>query len=330
MTLSVFSQDVTYTITGHRQEYESGDTFLLADVHLHSNQGFKLGSGQFYINYNHLAFGENVFSNNNIDLINPDGTIIDFSINAPPFNFSFYNNIIFNDNTSSRVSVSWQHAFSKGCIMENNIQYVADLLFSVKIKYLPGKVNLSHNVCLESSTNFIHQTFTACGPNPCNINDCLNFPGTQLTSEQFSCGDCKFVYTTFDSGSGSLRDAIACSNSGDTVRFAYSLFNHSIILESQTLAIDKDINIAANKNFEISIDGSDIARLFEIEINKNVEITGLKLLEGNGMTATGINNNGNLKLTDVSIFKTPAVNSQSQLVNNGTLEIKGKVEIKED
>lgn len=326
---SCFTQDVSFVMSGHRQLYENGDTFLLAEVHLYSNQEFKLGSGQFYINYNPQAFGQNVFLNNKIELFTPDGTIIDFSINAPPFNFSFYNNIIVNDNTSSRASVSWQHAFSQGCLPENNVSKYADLIFATKIKYLPGKANLPHQVCLESGNNFIHQIFTACGPDLCNINNCVNFPGTQLIADNYTCSDCKFVYSPNDSGVGSLREAIECANNGDTIRFAYSLLSDSIKLTTQPLFITKDIYILVKNQFNILVEGSDVLRVFGISTGNNVEISGLKLIEGNGIEGTGILNEGNLILKDITVYKKLNSISDSQILNNSTLHVDGEVKIKE-
>src|SRR5262245_32680287 len=51
------------------------------------------------------------------------------------------------------------------------------------------------------------------------------------------------VTNTNDSGPGSLRQAIAGANDGDTIQFASSLNHQTIMLTSAELVIDKSITI---------------------------------------------------------------------------------------
>lgn len=325
---TLVAQDAYFTLTGHRQDVVGPDTFHVADVQTHSNAGFKLGSGQLYFNYNTSTFGSNIFTNGALNISIPSNSILDKKIIAPPFTFNIYGDFITNDNTSDRVSFSWQHDFSHACFDTANVTYYSDVLFTIRLKYLPGETNSDHGLCLESAESYIHQTFTACGPDPCNTSDCFNFPGVQILNDTLPCSDCLLVYTTEDDGSGSLRNAINCATNGDTIRFAYSLFSDSIELTTQNLIMDKDIQILAKKQFNITVDGSGVMRVFRINTGKNVEISGLKLIEGNGIEGTGILNEGNLILKDITVYKRQNSTSVSQILNNSFLQIEGDVSIK--
>ncbi|MEL7036711.1 MAG: hypothetical protein AAFO04_13980 [Cyanobacteria bacterium J06592_8] len=54
------------------------------------------------------------------------------------------------------------------------------------------------------------------------------------------------VINTNDSGSGSLRDAIATAMAGDTIVFDNSLANSTISLSSGELVINKNLTINGN------------------------------------------------------------------------------------
>ncbi len=72
------------------------------------------------------------------------------------------------------------------------------------------------------------------------------------------------VTTAADSGAGSLREAIAAAQSGDTIQFAASLANQTITLTSGQLTIDKDIAIDAAAAPNLTISGNNASRVFEI------------------------------------------------------------------
>jgi len=150
------------------------------DVYITSSEAFKLGSGQFYLNYNTLAFGENISTNGNIVYSQPAGSIL-----GEVSGFPVYKDFIQNDNTSSRVSLSFQQGVSSGTIVSENVTTSAKLLCHIQIKYSDS--SLDPEVCFETDPVFLDQFFTACGPTGSGFPDCSNHPGTQIFNDTFDC-----------------------------------------------------------------------------------------------------------------------------------------------
>lgn len=318
------AQDVTFTLTNPRTEIEGQDTFYLADVLSYSNNGFKLGSGQLYFNFNTEAFGENVLINGNLEIIIPDSSVLNTLLIAGPFQFNFYNDFVANDNTVSRFSYSWQHAFSLGCLFKDNINYFSDCLFTLKIRFLPGKSDVETELCMESGANYVDQTFTTCGPSDCNINDCFNSPGTQIVNDLYPCSDCRIVYSTADSGDGTLRNALACAQPGDTIRFARNLQLDSILLTSSDLVIDKAIKILANKDYFIVVNGQQVDRVFTIQVGNQVVLEGLHLVQGtNDLNGSIIKNGGNATIRNLTMYMTSSVENGAHILNLGDIQLEG-------
>ncbi|MBK9255355.1 MAG: hypothetical protein IPM42_07705 [Saprospiraceae bacterium] len=325
--LKTYSQDATFMLTGHRIVHEAGTDYYYVDAMSYSNQGFKLGSGQLYFTYDTTAFGPNIIANNKMEILLPSASILSKKIGNPPFQFNYYNNLITNDNTFNRVSFSWQHNFSNTCLDSMNMNYFMDVLFVIKIAVKPDHLGPINPICLESNNIYIHQTYTACGPNICNINDCLNHPGVQLSQEIYPCSDCRIVYSVEDNGPGTLREAINCALPGDTVRFAYSIAGDSILLTSNQIALNKHISVIANKNFSIYVNGSGTERVFDILDGNNVLLEGLSLISGAANDGAGIRSAGQLTLKDLTIYFDQNIPSNSHLLNNGELNIENNVSV---
>jgi hypothetical protein len=100
------------------------------------------------------------------------------------------------------------------------------------------------------------------------------------------------VTTTADSGTGSLREAIANAQSGDTVKFDSNLTNKTITLSSQ-ITILKNITIDGSGASSLAISGGDKTRLFGIgqRGNKlNVTIKNLTLCDGRAVSGSTTDN----------------------------------------
>src|SRR5579883_231363 len=104
-----------------------------------------------------------------------------------------------------------------------------------------------------------------------------------------------------DGSSGSLRAAIAGTQSGGTVDFAAGL-KGVITLTSGELLIDKNLTVQGPGAVAVAINANKLSRVFEIARNVAVTISGLTitggLLAGDGTDAFGggILNNGTLHL----------------------------------
>ncbi len=324
ISIPAFSQDVYYTLTNPRDIAESGDTFHLIDVLTYSNEGFKLGSGQLYINYDTTVFGENVFHYSNLEILIPDNTILDQSVSIPPMEHNYYNDFITNDNTARRFSFSWQHDFSQACLDTFNIDYYSGVVIALKLKYKNGQVGNPTGICLEGGQNYSGQTYTACGPSDCNSIDCLNNPGVQLINDNYKCSDCLIVYSKLDAGQGSLREAILCASPNDTIRFASNLKMDTISINSSELVVDKFLNILSQPEIGITVSGSATDRVFNVLSGNEVLIEGLSMIGGSGAEGDCILNLGELTLENLTIKKGLGV---SHLKNENNLNIRGMVRL---
>jgi hypothetical protein len=83
-----------------------------------------------------------------------------------------------------------------------------------------------------------------------------------------------------DSGSGSLRDAIASAGSGDTIQFASSLGNKTITLTSGQLVINKNLTIEAGNAGQLTISGNNSSRV--ILTGESTKVTLKNLIIANG------------------------------------------------
>lgn len=103
------------------------------------------------------------------------------------------------------------------------------------------------------------------------------------------------VTNTADSGPGSLRQAIADANSGDTIQFAPALNGQTISLTSAELAIDKNINISGPGPDQLTVRRSSTVgtpqfRIFHIMPDRVVTLGGLTITNGLAESGGGILN----------------------------------------
>ena len=94
------------------------------------------------------------------------------------------------------------------------------------------------------------------------------------------------VTNTADSGAGSLRDAIATANNGDTIVFAAGVTG-TITLSSGQLTVNSDVTISGPGANVLSVSGNDTNRVFAISPAKHVSISALTIKEGLESGASG-------------------------------------------
>jgi hypothetical protein len=109
------------------------------------------------------------------------------------------------------------------------------------------------------------------------------------------------VMNLFDSGAGSLRDAIASTPASGTVNFQAGL-SGTITLTTGELLINKDLTIVGPGVNVITVSGNLASRVFDIAATFTVATSGLTLADGTvsgiNVTGGGIFNAGTLTLTD--------------------------------
>jgi hypothetical protein len=107
------------------------------------------------------------------------------------------------------------------------------------------------------------------------------------------------VTNTNDSGPGSLRDALAMANDGDTIDFDPSLNGQTITLTSGQLVVDKSVTISGPGPNHLAVDGNANDRIFAITPGETVIISGLTITNGNGGGI--LNNDATLTVTNCTI-----------------------------
>jgi hypothetical protein len=102
------------------------------------------------------------------------------------------------------------------------------------------------------------------------------------------------VINTYDSGPGSLRQAIADADNGDTILFDASLNGQTIVLTTGELLITETLTIAGPGADQLAISGNGSSRVFHIQSGASVTITGVTVrdgdvgaLDGGGILSSG-------------------------------------------
>jgi predicted outer membrane repeat protein len=97
------------------------------------------------------------------------------------------------------------------------------------------------------------------------------------------------VTNTSDNGEGSLREALANAQSGDTIKFASGLANKKITLTSGDIDVLKAVNIDGSDAPNLTISGNDKSRIFNIGNRQNrinVTIKNLSFTDGRAVAGT--------------------------------------------
>ena len=97
-------------------------------------------------------------------------------------------------------------------------------------------------------------------------------------------GDVITVTNTNDSGPGSLRQALAIANDGDTIEFAIT---GTITLTSGQLAVNKSVTVSGPGVDSLAVDGNGSTGVFFIDSGTTVTISGLTITNGNASSLGG-------------------------------------------
>lgn len=121
---------------------------------------------------------------------------------------------------------------------------------------------------------------------------------------------------------GSLRKAIQCANSGDTIPVASYLTGNTITLETK-IDIDKDIYLLIGDTENITIQAADLGPVFNVLTGKTLQLKNINIISGTQLDGRAIVNSGILIFENVDIIDINANNTGSSILNNGQIEIRG-------
>jgi hypothetical protein len=128
------------------------------------------------------------------------------------------------------------------------------------------------------------------------------------------------VQNNLDSGTGSLRAAIAAAHSGDTIGFAPSLNGQTINLTSGELLIKKNLTITGPGADQLTISGTPQSRVFEVASGVTDTLNGMTLSNGQASSGGGgILNSGTLNLNNCSVSKNSGSGIDNQASGTATL-----------
>ncbi len=268
----VFAQAISFSFSNAATTNDGSDSFYEIDVLVASDADFKLGSGQLYFNYNTAAFGENIQTSGNLEFLRPDGSILAEQIGTAPFIFDIYKDFIQNDNTTSRVSISFQQNITAQFIPANNITSVPTLLCRLKIRFQdPVEAPM---LCFEDQAPFDNQFFSACANDGSTASaDCTNYAGTQITDDSFDC--------TIDTLSANDFEV-------EAILSVYPNPNRGVIYVAnpQQLALTKAIVFDLTGRIVKNVRLDEAGAIIRLDISNLPNAPYLMTLEGEGMAIT--------------------------------------------
>src|SRR6266446_1689119 len=129
-------------------------------------------------------------------------------------------------------------------------------------------------------------------------------------------GSTIIVTSTADSGPGSLRQAFAGANDGDTIQFDPTLNGQTITLTSAELAIDKNITITGPGPGLLSVSRNQQApnfRIFHTLPGHTVVVSGLTITGGRAGSVGGagiLNDRASLTISNCTISANTFLSSE--------------------
>jgi hypothetical protein len=141
---------------------------------------------------------------------------------------------------------------------------------------------------------------------------CLIAPSTQAATIT--------VTSTNDSGAGSLRQAIADANDGDTIDFGVT---GTITLTTDWLLVEKSITISGPGSNNLALDSNHARRAFYIGWGRTVTISGLAIINGYAVDGGAIwNNHGTLTINSCT-FSGNSATDGGCILNDGAGPFQG-------
>jgi fibronectin-binding autotransporter adhesin len=138
-------------------------------------------------------------------------------------------------------------------------------------------------------------------------------------SDYVTCPAAVTVTNNNDSGPGSLRQAVNDIARGGTISFPSG--GADITLTSGDILVRRDVNIAGNGTYLVTVHGNNQSRIFSVPSNVTLNLSKIVLADGNAHGGGGaVDNFGTLTVTSSAIINNTAQDGGG-ISNNGTLSI---------
>ena len=247
-----------------------------------SASDFKLGDGQFYVDYNPLAFGSGI-GDAEVDFEYPPGSIL-----AEMNVLAVYGTPVINANTATTVSIAWQQALSAGSMAANNITDTPTLLGHLKIQMI--NTAESTDICFNvAGPLFDDQFYTACGPFTPGValRDCaagnagtqiMNYDGSDCSGSIIECTDTA-TYTaggwvpSAPTGSSSvvISSNYDSSTDGGSIDACELTVDAGVVL---TIAADDYLNVSNDITIEGTLNVAHTANVVQVDDDATVTNNG--------------------------------------------------------
>lgn len=145
--------------------------------------------------------------------------------------------------------------------------------------------------------------------------------GTMDTVLQNITVDGVAICDTASTGIGSLRNALACAEDGDTIDVLANVMNDTLILEGIGLIVNTDVILSVDPGDNITIDASGVMSAFTIESGHTLTLDGISLIVGSAVDGGAAINNGTLNIINSMIFPHPQSPGGSQFSGSGEITI---------
>ncbi|MEP0262673.1 T9SS type A sorting domain-containing protein [Dokdonia sp.] len=279
--ITINAQNIELSFANPQITNDGADDFYEVDIMITSDVAYSQGSGQFFIDYNTVAFGTLINGASGITYERPTTSILGGQTTVlvgeteVPLG-SHYNSFTVNDATTSKVSYLWQQNGSGGMIGTNIPANTPTVLVHLKMKYLTGASAELPDLCFDDTNPFDDQFITACGPYDPLVgftfvdSDCTNQAGTQIFDYTPDCTMpiiplCAGLPLTTYTGSGwdngtpdGSMNAIIDSN------YDTSIVGENIVACSCTINADVIVTVTSDQYLQttgnLTIDGTlDVA-----------------------------------------------------------------------
>ncbi len=141
---------------------------------------------------------------------------------------------------------------------------------------------------------------------------------------------CNVVTNTNDSGVGSLPHALNCAQWWETVFFDPSVHHDTIVLNTNYALFSTGSSLSALPEHEIYIKGAGTQYALKILPDLDPWIDGVNIIAGTAAQGAAIYNEGNITLENVTIHPHAGGPTTNAVLNMGTINMRGAVEVKKN